>query len=427
MTGHLRAAEKRVVAAVAEDRDALVALVSDLVARPSVTGEEAPAAAGVRDWLQAHGFDVIEQVIDPNSEVARRFPAERNLDARPNVVVRWEPAGHVAGSVRRRIVLNGHLDVVPAGDEVAWTHPPFAGVVADGRIWGRGTADMKAGLAVAMFALHCLRRAGITLDYTLELQAVVGEESGGIGTAAMLEHTGPPDAAVVLEPTGNRVITAAGGAQPFSVEVDGIAAHVSTPWEGVSAFEKLTLVYQRIMDFWSERERRVTHPLFRALPAAVPTSVGHVRAGSWRLTLPEQALLQGRIGALPDEDLAVVRRDLTAALRQLGEQDDWLAAHPVRVRWDGPGFPGWETDPESALANSFLTASRDLGHGDTPGCVTYGTDASAFAGHGSEVLLFGPGDVAQAHTRDEWVAVDQVVQACQILCVALIRLSDGLA
>src|SRR5690606_15968480 len=106
MTGHLRAAEKRVVAAVAEDRDALVALVSDLVARPSVTGEEAPAAAGVRDWLQAHGFDVIEQVIDPNSEVARRFPAERNLDARPNVVVRWEPAGHVAGSVRRRIVLN---------------------------------------------------------------------------------------------------------------------------------------------------------------------------------------------------------------------------------------------------------------------------------------------------------------------------------
>jgi acetylornithine deacetylase len=317
-------------------------------------------------------------------------------------------------------VINGHVDVVPAGDAAKWARDPFSGAREDGLIWGRGAADMKGGLGAALFALRALRDAGVELPFNVQVQCVVAEESGGLGTLALMQGAPVPSAAIVLEPTECKIVTACGGATPFTLTVNGKAAHVALPWTGVSAYEKSRLVHDRLVALERERHARLGHPLFDQLPNKAPLSIGKVEAGEWRLTIPDTARLYGRVGTLPEEDLAAVRGELEAAMAGLASEDDWFRDHPVEIHWDGD-FDGWETAADSDLVAGLRASARATGADIQTACVTYGSDASAFAGMGVPVVLFGPGSIANAHCKDEYVPESEIALVSRLTALGIAR------
>jgi acetylornithine deacetylase len=398
-------------------RDWIVDHLRDAVRIPSETGAEGPAATFYAAALGELGLEVRLETVDPE-RVGDAYPfwdQERDLDRRPNVLGRW-----ASDPSRPFLVLNGHVDVVPPGDLTAWRGEPYSGDVRDGRIVGRGAADMKGGLAAAIGAVAVLRDLGITPPVNLELQCVIGEEWGGLGTIAAICQGSRPDAVIVLEPTELALARAQAGILKFTLEVSGRAAHTSAPWLGVSAFDKLVFLYERLGALAAVRHGQVTHPLFSGWQHRAPFAVGLVQAGHHGWTLPDRATAAGRFGVLPGEDLDEARRQFEAVLAAASDEDAWLQKHRPIVRWAHGAFRGWETSAETAVVWN-LRCALDAVRGEAiEEGVLYGSDASHFVELASvPSVVFGPGSIAQAHIPDEWIAVDDVLTATTVLAVAI--------
>lgn len=407
---------------IAHDRDELLAFAAELIAIPSVTGDEAAVAEHLERWLAREGFEIERHYCTPAD--LERWPVyagEADLAERPSII------GHLRSANPRvaPLVLNGHIDVVPPGPAELWARDPFSGAREGGRLHGRGASDMKAGIAAALFAARAARRAGIDLPFDIQFQGVIAEESGGLGTLSLLTARDEQySAAIVLEPSSSRVVAACGGAAPFTVSVEGQAAHISIPWTGVSALDKLIALYQALQQLERERADRLSHPLFDSLPQKAALAIGVVEAGEWRLTVPGSARMLGRIGALPFETVADLRAEVVGAIESAAAADEWLRAHPPQLTWDGAGFAGWETPDAHPLVSSMRAAAGALGGDASPAAQTYGSDAGKFADRGVPVVVIGPGDLEQAHATDESVAEDDVAYVAQVVGETLVRLGE---
>lgn len=410
-------AHARVLAAVDAAADELVELVGATVRVPSVTGDEGLVAGLYERWLRDAGFEVHTRCVDPLALPGdAALDTEHDLERRPNVYG-W--------TSRRRgrpvIALNGHMDVIAAGD--GWHHDPFGGEAVDGRVLGRGAADMKGGLAAGMIAARSVRDAGVALHCDVVVQCVIAEETGGLGTRFALATEPRPTAAIVLEPTSCTVASACGGMIPFRIDLVGRAAHTSVPWAGASAFERLQTALAALVEDTRRREAACTHPLFAALRAPAPLAVGEVHAGDHWGTLPDRAHLAGRIGVLPGERVADVRHGLEARLATVAADAGWPPDEAPRASFTIDGFGAWETDPEQAVVAGLRAASARVTGDERRGAVTFGSDASAFHDAGVPVALYGPGSIADAHTKDEFVAIDELRVAARVLAVALVEQS----
>lgn len=400
-------------------RDELVTLVARAVATPSVTGDELAVARLLERWLADNGFETrLEPVPADLVERHPQMTGEHDLERRPNLLGLWRGDG----SSELRVVLNGHIDTVNVERPAEWEQDPYGGAVVDGRLWGRGAADMKGGLIAGMFALRALRDAGVTLPYDVQVQGVVGEESSGIGTIGALETERRPDAAIVLEPSDGVVCPACGGSLQFEVSVEGVAAHAATPWMGISALEKGLLVEGAIRRLAARRNGTLEHPLFAQLPEPAPYAIGVFAAGVWRASVPGTASFGGRIGVMPSETIAEVRAAVREAIDEVAQADEWLREHPPALTWVNDGYPSWETPPEHPLTRSLTAASVAVHGKERVGAVTYGSDAGHFAAAGVPVAIYGPGRITDAHTDNEYVEVRQLVDAVRVLALALTRL-----
>src|SRR5882762_6879306 len=230
----------RVTAEVDRARDELVKLTADLVRIPTVSppGEHYDACAHfLGDDLARRGFAIEYIAADGRPEHTARHP-------RVNVVASRR------GGPGAVVHLNGHIDVVPAGD--GWTVDPFAGVVRDGRIYGRGVCDMKAGIAAAVFAAEAIARAGVALPGTIEISGTVDEESGGFAGVAHLAERGRiaktrTDYVIIPEPLNvDRICVGHRGVYWLELTVRGRIAHGSMPFLGVSAVDGMTEVLAAI-------------------------------------------------------------------------------------------------------------------------------------------------------------------------------------
>ncbi len=411
----------RLLAAVDGFFDEIVEFAGQVVAEPSVTGEEGAAAERFAGWFRDNGFEVEMKTVP--AEFRDRFPAmaaEVDLDRRPNVF----------GWLRSKdpkvapLVLSGHTDVVSPGPAELWDADPFEGAVRDGRLRGRGALDMKGPICCALLALLALRQAEIELAFDVEMQCVVAEERGGLGTLYALETEPAPSAVVVLEPTTGAICPASGGAVPFNVLVPGQAAHVCVPWTGASAFEHLVYIYGGLIELEAARNARLSHPLFDDLPSKIPFAVGKVQAGEWHASVPDQAVLTGRMGVLPGETKEEVREELIAAVAELSAGHEFLAAHPATVTWDNEGFPAWETDHDTPIVQALLAGNRAGGGEGRLGAVTYGCDAGHFASAGYPTVIFGPGDIAEAHLKNESLSLEEMRLAARTLAVGIADASE---
>jgi len=413
-------AERAAVAAL--DEEGLVAFLRELVAIPSVDGEETVAQQRVASWLRDEGLAADVWDIDLHEVAAHPdFSCEVERDAALGVVGWIGP--ETKGDGGRDLLLDGHIDVVPAGEPTSWTVDPWRGALRDGRVYGRGACDMKGGLCAALFAAKSLHDARVPLRGRVLVASVVGEEDGGLGTLATLLRGHSADGAIVTEPTNLRTVTAGAGSLMFRLTVQGRAAHGSVRAEGVSAIEKFVPLFAAIRSLEAERNTGGGGELYAAHRLPWPIEVGTLRAGEWASSVPERLVCEGRYGFAPGEDEAAARRAFESAIAAAAEADPWLREHTPLVEWWGGRFAPALTDPEDPLVTTLAgAAGAVLGSAAPPEGVTYGSDMRLLVNVGRmPTVLFGPGDVRDCHMPDESVAVDELRLAARALIVAAMR------
>ncbi|MDH3735084.1 MAG: ArgE/DapE family deacylase [Gemmatimonadota bacterium] len=414
--------EARVVSGI--DEEGMFSLLAELIAIPSVANEESPAQELVATWMRSAGLETDVWEID--------FASLRDHPAYSSDVERREGLGVVGalrgGGASRRgagktLILNGHVDVVPAGELERWTRPPFELTREGDRLFGRGVVDMKGQVCAALYAARALVDAKIELVGSLQVQSVIGEEDGGAGTLATLErgHTG--DGAIVVEPTGFVVAPAQAGALSFRITVPGKAAHGALREEGVDPVEKFIPIFHGIRALEAERNSGVGDPLFASEELPFAITMGRLEAGIWPSTVAETLSVEGRYGIAPDEDLERARAALEGIVAEVAAADPWLSANPPVVDWWGAQFEAARTDPSDPVAGILSDAYRSI-TGDRPsiGGMRFGADMRLLRNVGGiPTVLFGPGDVREAHCPDESVSASELVLTAAVLAVTAMR------
>ena len=407
------------------DEQGLIGAVRDLVRIPSITGQEATAQYWLAQHMRGMGLEVDLWTIDvaqlqkhpqfPGMEVDRE-----NFEA-PGLVGTWQREAQIAPA--KRLVFNGHIDVVPEGNHANWQHNPWGAELEHGRVFGRGACDMKGGLIAALYAIKAIKDSGLPVNGSLMAQSVIGEEDGGIGTFASLLRGHKGDAAIVCEPTQLNLIPAQAGALTFKVRVPGKSAHACVRLEGVSAVEKYLQIHRALIQLEQERNSEVEHPLLGKLPLPYPLSIGQVRAGNWSSSVPEELIFDGRIGVAMGESSEAVRHQFEQTLANLAQADPWLHDHPLEITWSGGQFESGEIPPDHPLVALCQQCLFDLtGHAPALEGAPYGSDLRLLVHVGGmPAVLFGPGDARVAHMPDEYVDIAEVVLAARAYIVVALR------
>jgi acetylornithine deacetylase len=390
-----QSAEDRVLGLI--DPAEIVALTQLLVRvrGENPPGEEADTAAALVQACRERGLDVAESLVAPG---------------RPNVRATL-PGGRAPG-----LLLLGHTDVVPVGD--GWTVDPFGGALRDGRVYGRGSTDMKGGLAACVVALGALRRAGIDLAGPVELAALVDEEETGLGIRHYVE-SGAGSAfggCIVAEPTDLQTIIAARGDSYVDVRVRGVAAHSGRPDDGRNAIYGAAAVIADLGRWHRELAERA-HPL-----VGPPTwSVGLVNGGQGTSIVPAECQVSADRRLLPGEDAEVVLAEVRDRVARLGLGDDGLEVEVTMPM----AMPGFETSPEHPFV---MLTDQVLGETGGPGLPLGGWSAACDGGFisrdaGVPTVVLGPGSVhAQAHRADESVGVNELVVAARTYALVALRM-----
>jgi acetylornithine deacetylase len=432
MDAHGPVAE-RIAAAVADRRADILALFKELVRIPSEThppgGDEGPAQRYVAQRLRAMGLapDVFEPWSVPGVEAHPGWWPGLEYTDRPNVVARWTGTGG-----GRSLILNGHIDVVPAGDRSLWSHDPYAATQVGGRIYGRGTADQKIGIAAMLMAVQVLMDAGIRPRGDVILESVVNEELGGYnGTLACCAKGYAADAAVVTEASDFHVAAAAKGGQTYILRVPGLAFHHAMWERGVSAIDNAMVMKDALVawerqraeetkDDWYFGERaRALHP--RAVHA---DTVWYLKAGDPEIMAnPTSAELHFWVDHLPGEDREAMLARFEAHLAAAAAAHPWLRDHPpVLERALMRPFTGIAVPPDAPIVASLrraaaATVGREV---DVVG-LEGATDAMIFMRYTDiPAVVFCGGSFATAHAPDEWVEADDVVRSAQALALAIV-------
>jgi len=412
--------ERRVIDAI--DMDALVECLCELISFPSVGGQESPAQERVADVMRATGMDV--DVWELDMDRLREHPAYSAEIEREHALGVVGRSGSPDGP---SLILNGHIDVVPAGELERWSRPPWQGTVSDERVYGRGSADMKGGLCCAIFALRAIRDAGVALGGSVSVQSVVGEEDGGVGTLAAIDRGHTADAAIVMEPTELIVAPAQAGALNFRITVPGLAAHGALRGEGVNPIDKFIPLYQALMDFERSRNENVTDPLFGDYEIPYALCVGTLRAGIWASTVAESLTMEGRLGVAVGEDTSTLRAELAEVVDSAARADSWLRDHPPVLEWWGAQFEPASIPADHAIvkavakAHQSVTGARPVVRG-----MPYGADMRLLVNEGRiPTLIYGPGDVRRAHAPDEFVPISELKTATATLALTILRFCGG--
>jgi acetylornithine deacetylase/succinyl-diaminopimelate desuccinylase family protein len=384
---------------LAVDDGRLLDLAQRLISIPTENppGNERLAAEFLADYFADNGW---------------AFDVSEAAPGRPNVVVRID--GRTAGP---RLIFDGHLDVVPAGD--GWVNEPFSPVIRDGRLIGRGAADMKGGLAAMIAAAEAVQRADIGLRGGLTLAVVADEEEGGSGTWQLVRAGLHGNWAIVPEPTELQPVVAHKGSANIHVRIQGSAAHASTPEQGVNAIDQAGVLITRFGELNAQlRSRR--HPLLGHSTLTACTITG----GFNDYTVPAACRLTLNRRLVPPETEPDVLAEVSAVLDRQARADPAFVGD-VHVR---AFTPPMETDVHSPVVLALRSAAARV-QGADPGVSGWSAtcDASILS-HEAKIatVVFGPGSIAQdAHRPDESVAVSDLAACARIFAITIAQLLGG--
>jgi len=411
----MREAERRILDTI--DVDGLVEYLCELISVPSVGGQETPAQRNIAAKMKEIGLGV--ETWDVDFESARKRP-EYSMP-----IARSEGIGVLGthGGSGRSLMFNGHIDVVSPGDESKWRHPPWRGTVDGGRVYGRGSADMKGGIVAALYAVKAVVDSGTPLKGRVMLETVIGEEDGGIGALDAVLKGYKADAAIVPEPSELCAVPAHAGVMAFRVTVQGKAAHASLRTDGVSAIDKFLPLYEALKVLEGERNAGIRDPLYERFDIPSPLSIGKIVGGEWPGTVPENLYFEGRVGVHTDETCDAVKKQVEAAVTKAAKADPWLKNHKPVVDWNGYRFDPAKIPSDHPIMETVKTAYGDVS-GSAPRVEgrTYSSDMRLLVNIGkTPTMIFGPGELKEAHTANESVSIENLEKAAKTYALTILR------
>lgn len=410
MTAPDRLAALARAAAEAVDADRVVELTQRLVRVRSVVDPE-------------HGTYEREaaQLVAAELEAAGLTPTvEEVAPGRPNVICDW--AGSAFDPERdRTLMFEGHTDVVTEGDPDRWSVPPFEGRIEDGKLYGRGSADMKAGVAGAVVALEALRRTVPDLAGRVRLGIVVDEEGMMLGIKSFIENgwADAVDGAIVCEPEENELCLFQKGAMRLNVRVRGVMSHGAMPYAGVNPVRALARFVTALEDLEREEQERLGEHPYLGLPWITPTVVRAPDTGEAQLNVvPEAAYLSVDVRTVPGQDHDDLLARIEALAAREAERFERLSVQVERFE----SRPWTETPANDPLVGALeaaypWTVGGEPRYGGVPGA-TDGTFLRARAG--VPIVTVGPGDRTIPHQIDEFVRTDEIVRAARLYAAAAV-------
>ena len=390
------------------DDKQLIAWVQELTRIPSVwrpergEGEEA-AARWVEERCRAMGLKTHFEVVEPG---------------RPNVI-----ALHRMGD-GPTLMFEGHTDVVTEGDLAAWSDPPFSATIRDGRIYGRGANDMKAGVVCALLATKAIVESGVNLNGTILLGMVCDEEGRMIGIKDFVERgwADQVDAAIVCEPEENHLCTCQKGVMWLHVVIHGEMAHGAMPLSGVNSAYPMARFLTAVEQIEAEEIATHGHHEHLGQPSITPTILASPVRNQGE---PQNNVMPGATEVMldcrliPGQNPEALAEQVKARLQQVADRNPRLRftfdvleiRHPT------------ETDPNHPVITTLASAYEDLtGNAPIYGGVPGSTDGTILnARKGIPIVTCGPGDIYIPHHIDEWVSIDEIKVAVRMYVLAAMR------
>ena len=419
----MRAIE-RILSEVDRAAEEIVQFTADLVRIPTVNppGEAYDACARfLGEYFERRALGVEYIAAEGRAEHTTRHP-------RVNVI------GSRRGGPGPVVHLNGHIDVVPAGD--GWTVNPFGGLVRDGKIFGRGACDMKAGIAAAVFAVEAIERAGLTLPGTVEISGTVDEESGGFAGVAHLAESGRiakgrTDYVIIPEPLNvDRICIGRRGVYWFEVTARGRIGHGSMPFLGVSAIDGMGRLLQSVREILMPAlaSRRTAVPVVPPGARHATINVNGIDGGQpvggiqtpcvadlCRAVFDRRFLIEEGFDATKKE-IAELLAHVAADTRAAGvrfDLRDLMVVHPVKTPDDSPVVAAVDRAIRRVLGRpAELVAS--------PGTYDH-KHVTRIAGI-PHCIAYGPGELEMAHQPDEYCRIDDLVNATKVIAVSTLDL-----
>lgn len=417
----------RLSAAVAENWSRQLSWFQSLVRFRSLSGQESECQNWLADEFESRGWQVDRYTLadQPTAHLPGHADCPLTDPANAVQVVATVPATGVSEE-SRSLILQGHVDVVPTGPLDMWSQPPFAAVIKDGYLYGRGAQDMKMGISAMVFALDALALAGLKLNGQVYVQTVTEEESSGRGALSALARGYRADACLIPESSGNRITRAHTGAVWFRVRVKGHPVHVKDAQAGsnaiLSAFKLVQALQHLTVRLNGEAKR---DPDFGSIADPIKFNVGVIRGGDWASSTPSWCDVDCRLGVLPGKPIETAKAEIVATVADASKSDAFLSDHPPEVIWNGFQAEGAVlkmSEAEGALGRAHFAVFGS----EMPVRVSTAVDDTRFYNHYDNIpgLCYGPAGEG-LHGIDERASLKSLRETTLVLALFVAEWCDA--
>jgi acetylornithine deacetylase len=409
---------RKILEKIEERRGQSVAFLQQMIAIPSVTGDEAEIQKHLADYLARLGLAV--DLWETDWQALKKHPAyrpvERGYAGRPNIVATLKGTGG-----GRSLLFNGHTDVIPVGGGEGWTDDPWSASISNGRIYGRGSADMKSGVASHIMAVECMLAAQARPQGDVLINIVVDEEVSGHGTLDTVIRGYKADAGISGETSGLAVQPACIGRIWFEIEIHGKPAGIQKRYEGISGIELGNKIVKAVADLEAKRVATVTHPLYPNALDTLPCMIGSFSAGNYPSAFPANCLLKGSIGTVPGEDHEGVKQSLVQQIARAAESDAWMKLHPPKVRFVGYDAEASEIPRDHPIVETVCRNYKEVAGRDPEVSGRQGAADTRFLNRygNTPTVIFGPGSTAVMHADDEYVSIDDYLASIKVNALSI--------
>jgi acetylornithine deacetylase len=409
---------QKILDTIDKNRDKAITFLQDMVRIPSVTGDEAAIQRFLSDYMKKVGLEV--DMWETDWEKLKQHPGYRPVDrgyeGRPNIVATLKGTGG-----GRSLLLNGHTDVIPVGDGAGWSDNPWSASVKEGRIYGRGSCDMKSGVASHILAVEFLKQLGLTPKGDVLINVVIDEEVSGHGTLDTVMRGYKADAGISGETSDLFVQPACIGRIWFQIDVEGKPAGIQQRYMGISAIELGNKIVKAVQELEDERVATIKHHLYPSAIDSLPCIIGSFQAGNYPSAFPASAVLKGSIGTVPSEDHEGVKQSLVKKIAEVAAKDPWMKDHPPVVKFVGYDAEASEIPVQHPIVQTVCNVYTELTGKKPTISGRQGAADTRFLNKyaNTPTVIFGPGSTAIMHANDEYVSIDDYITSIKVMALSI--------